>query len=112
MIFGISAPTMQAMHGRLDEVSPGFMRHWLVACSALACCAVVWSSPQAKAQSMMDQIIFNKCSSAMQADYQKAGKTPPAGLVTKTCNCVVKEVDATHNIDTAKTICTSNLTGS
>jgi len=37
---------------------------------------------------MMQQIIVGKCSSAMQADFQKAGKTPPAGMVKETCTCV------------------------
>jgi len=60
----------------------------------------------AQAQSMMDQIIFSKCSAAMNADYQKAGKTPPDGMVQKTCNCVVTTMDQTHNIDLAKQTCT------
>lgn len=60
----------------------------------------------AQAQSMMDQMIFSKCSSAMNADFQKAGKTPPDGMVQKTCSCVVKMIGETHNIDQAKQICT------
>jgi len=59
----------------------------------------------AQAQSMMDQMIFSKCSAAMTAYYQKAGKTPPDDAVQKTCNCVVKKIDETHNIDLAKQIC-------
>lgn len=59
----------------------------------------------AQAQSMMDQMIFSKCSSAMNADFAKAGKTPADGLVQKTCNCVVKTVDQTHNIELAKQTC-------
>ena len=55
---------------------------------------------------MMDQMIFSKCSAAMNADFQKAGKTPPDGMVQKTCNCVVKTMDQTHNIDLAKQTCT------
>jgi len=42
----------------------------------------------------------------MNADYQKAGKTPPDGMVQKTCNCVVTTMDQTHNIDLAKQTCT------
>ena len=64
----------------------------------------------AQAQSMMDQMIFSKCSSAMNADFQKAGKIPPDGMVQKTCNCVVKKIDETHNIDLAKQICTKQAT--
>jgi len=60
----------------------------------------------AQAQSMMDQMIFSKCSSAMSADFQKAGKIPPDGMVQRTCSCVVKKIDETHNIDLAKQICT------
>lgn len=63
-------------------------------------------SSGAQAQSMMDQMIFSKCSSAMNADFQKAGKTPPDGLVQKTCNCVVKTMDQTHNIELSKQTCT------
>lgn len=55
---------------------------------------------------MMDQMILSKCSSAMNADFAKAGKTPADGLVQKTCSCVVKKIDETHNIDLAKQLCT------
>jgi hypothetical protein len=61
---------------------------------------------QAKAQSMMDSIIYNKCAAAMAADFQKAGKTPAAGMIPKTCNCVVKTMNQSNNIDLAKQICT------
>lgn len=64
----------------------------------------------ARAQSMMDQMVMQRCSAAMQSDFQKAGKTPAPGLIDKTCSCVVTQMDATHNIQTAKTICTSQLT--
>lgn len=59
----------------------------------------------AQAQSMLDQIILQKCSAAMQADFSKAGQTPPAGLVQQTCSCVVQQMQATHNLDLAKTVC-------
>ena len=59
----------------------------------------------AQAQSMLDQIILQKCSAAMQADFAKAGQTPPAGLVQQTCGCVVQQMQATHNLDLAKTVC-------
>ena len=61
---------------------------------------------ETKAQSMMDTIIYNKCSAAMAADFQKAGKTPPADIISKTCNCVVKTIDQSHSLDLAKQICT------
>jgi hypothetical protein len=59
----------------------------------------------AQAQSMLDQIILQKCSAAMQADFAKAGQTPPTGLVQQTCGCVVQQMQATHNLDLAKTVC-------
>jgi hypothetical protein len=59
-----------------------------------------------RAQSMLDQIVIQKCSAAMQADFDKAGTPPPAGLIQKTCGCVAQKLDTTHNIEAAKTICT------
>jgi hypothetical protein len=53
----------------------------------------------ARAESMLDQIVINKCSSAMQADFDKAGKTPPAGLIQQTCTCVAQQLNETHNIE-------------
>ena len=88
------------------------MRQLSLRFAVLACCAASCSVAQVKAQSMMDQMILSKCSSAMQADFDKAGKTPAPGLISATCGCVVKQINLTHNIDTAKTICTSQLTGS
>lgn len=59
----------------------------------------------ARAQSMLDQAVYSRCSAAMASDFQKAGKTPAPGLIDKTCNCVVQQINTTHNIDLAKTIC-------
>jgi hypothetical protein len=58
------------------------------------------------AQSMMDQMIFERCSAAMQSDFEKAGQTPAAGLIQSTCGCVVKQINATHSIDLAKKLYT------
>jgi hypothetical protein len=55
--------------------------------------------------SMIDQIIFNKCSQAMADDFQKAGKTPPDGMVADTCNCVVEQFWKRQTIEQAKTFC-------
>ena len=64
------------------------------------------SSLAAPAQaSMIDQIIFKKCSQAMADDFQKAGKTPPDGMVADTCNCVVEQVGKRQTIEQAKTFC-------
>lgn len=75
--------------------------------SVMALAALV-ASPfaSANAQSMMDQMILQRCSAAMQSDFDKAGQTPAPGLIEKTCSCVVKQVNVTHNIDVAKSICT------
>jgi hypothetical protein len=59
-----------------------------------------------QAQSMMDQMILQRCSAAMQSDFDKAGQTPAPGLIQSTCACVAKQINATHNIDLAKTLCT------
>ena len=54
---------------------------------------------------MLNQIIFKKCSEAMAADFQKAGKTPPQGMVPDTCNCVVERMGNRQSIEQAKTFC-------
>jgi hypothetical protein len=61
--------------------------------------------PAARAQSMLNQAVYSSCSAAMASDFQKAGKTPAPGLIENTCNCVVQQINTTHNIDLAKTIC-------
>ncbi len=61
--------------------------------------------PEARAQNMLDQAVYSHCSAAMASDFQKAGKTPAPGLIDNTCNCVVQQINTTHNIDLAKTIC-------
>ncbi len=55
---------------------------------------------------LIDQIILNKCSAAMREDFQKAGQTPPDGMVADTCNCVVEQVNNRQSIEQAKTFCT------
>jgi hypothetical protein len=68
---------------------------------------IAFAAPTAvQAQSMLDQMVIKKCTAAMQADFDKAGKTPPAGLIQQTCGCVATQLDATHNLEMAKTICT------
>lgn len=60
---------------------------------------------------MMQQIIVGKCSSAMQADFQKAGKTPPAGMVNETCTCVANGMlRRGQSLDQAKTTCVKQST--
>jgi hypothetical protein len=81
--------------------------HSTLRTSTVLLAAAVVAGPAAPAQaSMFDQIILNKCSAAMREDFQKAGKTPPEGMVADTCNCVVEQVKNRQTIDQAKTFCT------
>ena len=73
--------------------------------SLLAAAVAVGLAAPAQA-SMIDQIILNKCSAAMREDFQKAGKTPPDGMVADTCNCVLEQVKNRQSIEQAKTFCT------
>ncbi|WP_250544896.1 hypothetical protein [Synechococcus sp. LA31] len=41
----------------------------------------------------------------MADDFKKAGKTPPEGMVTDTCNCVVEQMGKRQTIEQAKTFC-------
>ena len=72
---------------------------WVVAAALVGLAAPVQAS-------MIDQIILNKCSAAMREDFQKAGKTPPDGMVADTCTCVVEQVNKRQSIEQAKTFCT------
>ena len=55
---------------------------------------------------MVQQIVVGKCSEAMQADFSKAGKTPPAGMVSDTCGCVADGMlKRRQSLDQAKTTC-------
>lgn len=54
---------------------------------------------------MKDQLIFRVCRKAMAADFQKAGKSPPAGMVEDTCGCVVQEINRRASIQQAKATC-------
>jgi hypothetical protein len=79
----------------------------LLRSTAFLLAAAVAAGLAAPAQaSMIDQIILNKCSAAMREDFQKAGKTPPDGMVADTCNCVVEQVKNRQSIEQAKTFCT------
>jgi hypothetical protein len=73
--------------------------------TALLAAAVVAGLAAPAQASMIDQIILNKCSAAMREDFQKAGKTPPEGMVADTCNCVVEQVKNRQSIEQAKTFC-------
>ena len=60
---------------------------------------------------MVKQIIVGKCSSAMQDDFKKAGKTPPAGMVDETCGCIADGMlNRRQSLDQAKAICVKQST--
>ena len=82
---------------------PSFPIRCLIGACLVASAASVLAAP-AQA-SMINQIIFKKCSEAMADDFQKAGKTPPDGMVADTCNCVVEQVGKPQTIEQAKTFC-------
>jgi hypothetical protein len=71
----------------------------------LAVASVLAVLPARSEPSLRDQLITHYCSQAMAADFAKAGKTPPAGMVAFTCGCVLQQVDAQVSIDQAKTVC-------
>ena len=59
---------------------------------------------------MVRQIIIGKCSSAMQDDFNKAGKTPPDGMVGETCGCIADGYAKGQSMDQAKAICVKQST--
>jgi len=73
-------------------------------------CILGVTIPGARAQTMQDALINHYCTQAMNADFAKAGKTPPAGMVAYTCNCVIQQVSARATIDQAKAICQQQAT--
>jgi hypothetical protein len=47
----------------------------------------------------------------MQADFQKAGKTPPAGMVSFTCSCVADGMlRKRQSLEQAKSFCVKQAT--
>ncbi|MFM2080793.1 MAG: hypothetical protein RLZZ219_1475 [Cyanobacteriota bacterium] len=68
-------------------------------------------APQPAQANMVQQIIVGKCSEAMQADFKKAGKTPPAGMVDFTCSCVSDGMlKRRQSLDQAKQVCVQQAT--
>ena len=70
--------------------------------------AVFFSAP-ANAN-MFKQIMVGRCSGAMQDDFKKAGKTPPAGMVQETCGCIADGYGKGQSMDQAKAICVKQST--
>ena len=54
---------------------------------------------------MEDDLINHYSNQATNADFAKAGQTPPPGMVAYTCNCVIQQVNARATIAQAKAIC-------
>lgn len=77
---------------------------------AAASCMLGVTIPGARAQNMQDDLINHYCTQAMNADFAKAGKTPPTGMVAYTCNCVIQQVNARATIAQAKAICQQQAT--
>ena len=84
-----------------------FPIHVLRSCLLLAT-AVFFAAP-AQAN-MVKQIIIGKCSTAMQDDFKKAGKTPPAGMVNETCGCIADGYSKGQSLDKAKATCVKQST--
>ena len=83
-------------------------RSW--ALLAAASCILGGTIPAAQAQTMVDNLINHYCAQAMNADFAKAGKTPPTGMVAYTCNCVIQQVNAQATIAQAKATCQAQAT--
>jgi hypothetical protein len=67
--------------------------------------------PQPAGANMMEQIITSKCAEAMQADFKKSGKTPPAGMVEETCSCVADGMlKKRQSLEQAKSLCVEQAT--
>ncbi|MBU6353958.1 MAG: hypothetical protein KGQ81_03260, partial [Cyanobacteria bacterium REEB498] len=74
--------------------------------AALSLSLLALGLPRPAEAGMIEQLIYNKCAAAMQADYEQAGKVPPAGMVDFTCTCVVQKIFSQQSIHQAKTACT------
>ena len=83
-------------------------RPWAILAAAI--CTLGLIIPGAKAQNMEDDLINHYCTQAMNADFAKAGTTPPAGMIPFTCNCVIQQVNARATIAQAKAICQAQAT--
>ena len=84
-----------------------------VAHSLLAgCCgAAALLAPVPLRAGMLEQIVISHCSQAMKAEFDKAAKTPPTGMVDFTCTCVADAMlTRRQSLDQAKTRCTALAT--
>jgi hypothetical protein len=58
-----------------------------------------------------DDLITQFCMAAFNAAMSSAGKTPPAGMGTFTCNCFLDEVKAGAAIEAAQASCKTKAAG-
>ena len=73
--------------------------------------AVGLLAPTRVSANMVQQIVVSKCAEAMKAEFSKAGKTPPPGMVDFTCNCVADGMlKRRQTLDAAKASCTAQAT--
>jgi hypothetical protein len=78
---------------------------------ALATSSLAWLPLQPAHANMVRHIITGKCSEAMRADFNKAAKNPPAGMVEFTCGCVADGMlQRRQSLDQAKTVCVHQAT--
>jgi hypothetical protein len=70
--------------------------------------AVFFSAPAHA--NMVKQIMVGRCSGAMQDDFNKAAKTPPAGMVEETCGCIADGYGKGQSMDMVKAICVKQST--
>jgi|LauGreDrversion4_2_1035121.scaffolds.fasta_scaffold755597_1 hypothetical protein len=98
-----TGPRTPSLRGRLTAAAPALV------CAATACLSLLAAAPSRA--NMMQQIITGKCAEAMRADFQKAAKTPPAGMVEFTCGCVADGMlKRRQSLDQAKTVCVNQAT--
>jgi hypothetical protein len=71
--------------------------------------AVLFAAPAHA--NMVQHVLIGRCSSAMQDEFRKAGKTPPAGMVNETCGCIADGMlRRRQSLDQAKAICVKQST--
>jgi hypothetical protein len=114
MVLGVIGPDITGLPAfwlSIRGVKKGvksFQIHVLRSCLVLASAAFFAAPAHAN---MVRQIIIGKCSTAMQDDFKKAGKTPPAGLVGETCGCIADGMlRRRQSLDQAKAVCVKQST--
>lgn len=98
-----STAGLTGLVARATSAAPAFVF------AAAACLTVLAAAPSHA--NMVRQIIAGKCSEAMRADFEKASKNPPAGMVDFTCGCVADGMlKRRQSLEQAKTVCVQQAT--